>query len=273
MRKVRAGLSIHLTNDFPSVLAARLGGVSETAGYARNRRGWMLTHALEPLRSGRRYQPVSTLDYYLEIAYAVGCARESPVMDLWTSASDEDAADRAWQAFGFSASDEVVVFNSSGAYGSAKLWPDEHFARLAQRVVAELDRPVVILCGPDERVRAARIAALAASPRVFSLDRQDVSIGLSKACVKRSACLVSTDSGPRHFGAAFGVPVVAIFGPTLQAWSDTHYPREIRLQIPVDCGPCSQRECPERHHRCMRDLPVSMVFDAVRQSLERGAAA
>ena len=265
-------VSVHLTNDFPSVLIARLGGVIESAGYARNRRGWMLTHALQPLRTGREYVPVSALDYYLEIAYALGCTAEVPRLELAVSPSDEHAADTAWRAFGLDRRDEVVLLNSSGAFGSAKLWPDEHFASLARRIVTELDRPVVVMCGPAERERADRIAVLAASPRVFTLARHNVSIGLSKACVKRAACLVSTDSGPRHFGAAFGIPVVALFGPTHQAWSDTHYPGEVRLQIPVDCGPCSQRECPERHHRCMRDLPVAMVFDAVQRSLARSLA-
>jgi len=46
--------------------------------------------------------------------------------------------------------------NSSGAYGQAKLWPDEYFSELANRVVKELDHDVLILCGPLERERAAK---------------------------------------------------------------------------------------------------------------------
>ncbi len=114
---------------------------------------------------------------------------------------------------------------------------------------------------------ARRTAAKADHPRVFSLADEPVSVGLSKAVIRRSRCLVSTDSGPRHLGAALNVPVVALFGPTEIAWSDTHYAREIRLQHAVDCGPCGQRECPEGHHKCMRDLSVETVFAAVRSAL------
>jgi heptosyltransferase-2 len=79
--------------------------------------------------------------------------------------------------------------------------------------------------------------------------------------------LVTTDSGPRHFAAAFDVPVVSLFGPTHVRWSYTHYDKEFHLQIPVDCGPCQRRTCPLGHHKCMRDLSVEQVYQAVRQAL------
>ena len=264
--RTRLHLSVHLTNDFLTALLARLGGVRERAGYARNRRGWLLTTRLEPLREGGEFVPVSALDYYLDIAYAVGCTAESPRMELATTPEDEAVTERAWERLGL-VSEPVVALNSSGAYGAAKLWPEEYCAALAGRIARELGHSVVVLCGPAEREKAARVAAAAGHERVVSLAEQPVSIGLSKAAVKRSRCLVTTDSGPRHFGAAFGVPVVALFGPTHAAWSDTHYDREVRLQVPVDCGPCQQRVCPKPHHKCMRELSVDRVFLAVREAL------
>jgi heptosyltransferase-2 len=121
---------------------------------------------------------------------------------------------------------------------------------------------VLVLCGPAERDLADRIAASAGRGAVRSLAGFPVSIGLTKACVRRAALLVSTDSGPRHFAAAFARPVVALFGPTHIAWTDTFYPREIHLQKPVPCGPCQQRTCPEGHHRCMVELTVDEVYSA-----------
>ena len=40
-------------------------------------------------------------------------------------------------------------------------------------------------------------------------------LGTSKACIRRSRMLVSTDSGPRHVAAARGLHVVTLFGPML----------------------------------------------------------
>lgn len=273
LTRERADVSVHLTNDLMSVCVAVLGRVPTRAGYARNRRGWLLTHALEPPHDGRDFLPIPALDYYLAIARALGCADESPRLELATVAADEDAADTAWRALGLAADEPVVLLNSSGAYGAAKLWPDEHFAALARRIVGELDHSVVVLCGPDERERAAAIASRAAHPRVSSLAAFPLGVGLTKACVRRARCLVSTDSGPRHFGAAFGVPVVAIFGPTDPAWSETDHAGEVKLRRDVPCGPCGQRTCPEGHHACMRELDVPLVLAAVARSLARERAA
>jgi heptosyltransferase II len=273
LTRQRAEVSVHLTNDLVSASIARLGRVPTRAGYARNRRGWLLTHTLEAPHDGRAFLPISALDYYLAIAYALGCAEESPRMELTTVDADEDAADAAWRSLGLEVGEPVVLLNSSGAYGTAKLWPDEHFAELARRIIGELDHTVLVICGPAERARAAAIAARAGHPRALSLADRPPSIGLTKACVRRARCLVSTDSGPRHIGAALEVPVVAIFGPTSPAWSETYYAREVKVRREVPCGPCGLRTCPEGHHACMRDLDVDVVLAGVARSIALGRAA
>ncbi len=126
---------------------------------------------------------------------------------------------------------------------------------------------MLVLCGPAEREAARGIVAKADHPRVFSLADQPVGLGLSKACVRRSALLVTTDSGPRHFAPAFDVPVLTLFGPTHIAWTRTHHPLSLHIFHPVDCGPCQQPVCPKGHHRCMRDLDPDSVYRAATRLL------
>jgi len=70
--------------------------------------------------------------------------------------------------------------------------------------------------------------------------------------------------------------VVALFGPTDPRATATHYDREVSLSLGLDCQPCRARSCPLVHHRCMRELTVDRVFDAVLRALQhepvRGAA-
>ena len=87
--------------------------------------------------------------------------------------------------------------------------------------------------------------------------------------MKHSELLVTTDSGPRHFAQPFDVPVITIFGPTHIGYSETYYEKGTHIQLPVDCGPCQQRTCPLVHHKCMQDLTVERVFQAVRDNLDR----
>ena len=232
-------------------------------GYARYFRDPLLTDRLQPVRDDRgRIKPSPILPAYNRIAEQAGCPVDSRRMELFTTPSDEAAADRVWSECRFDQFSEVVCLNPGAAFGAAKLWPAESFAALARRLADERGWGVLVLCGPTERDLAHRIAALAGHNAVRSLADFPVSIGLTKACVRRAALLVSTDSGPRHFAAAFGRPVVALFGPTHIAWTDTFYPREIRLQKRVPCGPCQQRICPEGHHRCMVELTADEVYSA-----------
>jgi heptosyltransferase-2 len=283
-RAVIAGLKaqqldavVLLTNSLRTGVLAWLSGAPRRVGYARAFRGPLLTDKLPAPLSGRtwygkpRYTPAPVLDYYLETAYALGCPPESTKVELGLTERDEAAADAAWQALKLPPASQgrgkVVVLNSGGAFGAAKLWPNEYFAQLARRITAETGRHVLVICGPSERDVARDIVRQAADHRVVSLAEQPLSIGLSKACVARAALMVTTDSGPRHFAAAFDVPVVSLFGPTHIAWSENHQAGALHLQKRLPCGPCQQRVCPLGTHQCMRDLGVDEVFAAVQKQL------
>jgi heptosyltransferase-2 len=116
---------------------------------------------------------------------------------------------------------------------------------------------------------ARQIADESRSPHVFPLSAVPLSLGLTKAVVRRCDLLVTTDSGPRHFAAAFDRPVVALFGPTHIEWTETYFAKEICLQKKLACGPCQQRVCPLGHHRCMRELTPAEVLAAAERLLFR----
>jgi heptosyltransferase-2 len=100
-----------------------------------------------------------------------------------------------------------------------------------------------------------------------------LSLSELKSLIRRCDLLVVNDTGPRHIGKAFGVPVVTIFGPTHQAWTDTDYALERKIQIPVDCGPCQKKVCPFEHHDCMAGVSVDMVYAQCSALLRLRAAA
>jgi heptosyltransferase-2 len=267
LRREGVDTVVLLTNTLRTGLMAYASGAKQRVGFVRYGRGPLLTHKLYFPRYGLRRLPTPAIDSYLQLASALGCPRESPRLELGTTAHDETVADAVWEKHRLGDDERVVVLNSGGAYGPAKHWPSEYFALLARRVVADGQHSVLVTCGPNERDVARRIVALAGHPRVVSLADEPVSIGLTKACVRRSSLMVTTDSGPRFFGVAFGVPLVTLFGPTDMRWSLTHYAGETCLQHAVPCGPCGARDCPKGHHDCMRLLDVERVYRAVRARL------
>jgi heptosyltransferase-2 len=268
LRRRKLDTAILLPNSWRTALWARASGAKERIGYVRGGRGWLLNRKLYPQKAGGRFLPSPVLDYFLDLAYAAGAAPALKQVELATLPADERAADAVWTKFRFLHGRQVVALNSGGAFGAAKLWPSGYFASLARRIAVEERRGVLVVCGPNERELAREIVRGAAHPRVQSLADEPLGIGLTKACIRRSGLLVTTDSGPRHFAAAFDVPAITLFGPTAIAWSENYHRHAVHLQLDLECVPCQQRTCPLGHHRCMRDLSIDEVYRAVRNQLQ-----
>ncbi|MBO0699466.1 MAG: glycosyltransferase family 9 protein, partial [Zavarzinella sp.] len=269
LRRERVDAAVLFPNSFRSATVAALGRCRRRIGFDRFGRGLLLTDVLHPKRdaAGARV-PSPVIDDYNRLVRILGVPDPGHRMELFTTPADEAEADRAWAELGLSRYPEVVGLNSSGAFGAAKLWPAEHFADLARTLADRRGCGVLVVCGPNERATAAEIVRRADRWQVVSLADRPVSLGLTKACVRRLDVFVTTDSGPRHFAAAFNRPVVSLFGPTFIEWTETYFPAGINLQKKVPCGPCQLRVCP-LDHRCMRELSVAEVLAAAEDLLAR----
>ena len=96
-------------------------------------------------------------------------------------------------------------------------WPADRFANIIDAVVGNLGYDAILICGPmDEGPVEAVFSAL-------HVDVQRVvneSIRTVASCLSRVDFLVSNDTGIMHVGAAVGIPVLSLFGPTdPQQWA------------------------------------------------------
>jgi heptosyltransferase-2 len=268
LRQTRPEVAVLFPNSFRSAWYAWLSGARERVGLNRYARGPLLTKAVS---ARDRRIPHPCMEDYARIVAAMGCPVTDSRLEAAVLPADAERMNRYWRkAVGrCDPPPTYIALNPGGAFGAAKHWPVEHFADLARRIVNELGTRVLVVCGPAERDSARQIVAAADSNRVTSLADESPSLGLTKAAIRQARLLVTTDSGPRHFAAAFDVPVVTVFGPTHPAWSENGFRRAVHVQLSLPCGPCQERVCPEQHHKCMRDLGPGRVFDAVQSLLQR----
>lgn len=259
LRRERADLCVLLTNSFRSALAAWLGGARRRVGYARDARSWLLTDRLAPKRANGQYVPVPAMDYYNAIVSHIGCEDVSDRLELATTPADERVID---ERVGSVETDRpLVVLNPGANYGSAKCWPPEYYAAVADRLVLQHGAHVVASAVPKEREIADRLAAAAREPIDIHVD-PPLGIGPLKALIKRADLLITNDTGPRHFAAAFGTPVITVFGSSDPAWTETRFAGERSVHLDLDCQPCMKRVCPLRHHDCMMKLEPARVLEA-----------
>jgi len=266
LRAERFELALLLTNSFRSAWVVWHARIPRRVGYDRDARGWLLTDRLHQVRENGRFVPTPVLSHYIRLAEYVGCQVADRRLRLATTAAQEQAGRELLRRYGLEGQPYAVV-NPGAAFGSAKCWLPERFAALCDWLREEVSLRPVLIGSPGEYPLLRAIAGQARGP-VVCCDQPGTTLGTLKVLIRQAALLIGNDTGPRHYGNAFGVPTVTIFGPTHQAWTDTDYDGEIKLQVPVECGPCQLRACP-LDLRCMTELTTGMVKEAVLKLLAK----
>jgi heptosyltransferase-1 len=195
---------------------------------------------------------------YLDFACYLGADTGAPEFFLPADEANRTRAGDLLKAAGIVKKGDFIAV-SPQALWETKLWADEKFARLCEKIVRGLNRPVVFT-GSDATA-VERIRALMSVPSVSLAGRTSLR---DLACVYRDASLlITTDSGPMHLAAAMDIPVVALFGPTDPKRTGPYGNGHVILRREMPCSPCFAKACDTK--RCMREITVDEVYDAVRR--------
>jgi heptosyltransferase-2 len=267
LREGRFDAALLLPNSFRSAWIVWRAGIGARYGSRANGRGWMLTRAVSV--AGAMHQAAR----YQRLAAVLGAANGPLEPHLVVPPEVRRAGSEALRRAGWDERPPLVALAPGAAYGGAKRWPLERFAALAAALAREGVRSVLVGSRSDaERMDAASFSD-AATPRdrsePISLMGQ-TDLPTLAGVLTRCGALVSNDSGAMHFGAALGLPVMAIFGPTDETATGPLAAREGARPVVVThdvwCRPCMLRECP-LVHRCMRGVGVDAVLPAVRSAI------
>lgn len=157
-----------------------------------------------------------------------------------------------------------------GARYESKRWPMESFQRLASMLHhSGID---VMVCGSvGERTLLSECLKGLPTPS-FTVCPPEALMQRITSCL----CMVSNDSGLMHLSEHLGIPVIALFGPTVPEFGFApRHPKSIVLQKVLECRPCSlhgERACPLLHHACLRALTPELVWETLHREFLSGVA-
>jgi heptosyltransferase II len=172
------------------------------------------------------------------------------------------------QRFGLAGPEPLLALCPGAEFGPAKRWPESHYASVAAALLAQGWRVALFGSAKDRLVTAAIIAQLPENTRARVVDLAGAT-ALEEAVdlLAAATAVVSNDSGLMHIAAATGRPLVVVYGSTSPAFTPPLGERVEVLQLPVDCGPCFQRECPlgegAGHMKCLVELEPARVLAAL----------
>ena len=240
-------------------LLAYLAGIPRRVGLDSEGRGFSLTTRV----------PVAVkheAELYLDTLRAVGIEVGEPRLEFYPTEDDRRRARDLLEE------GRTVAIHPGGGVNpgmalSAKRWPPERFARLADSLI-EGGARVVLVGGPgDEPIAEAIKAAMRKQPLDLT---GKLTWGQLGALLEGVDLFVGHDTGATHLAVAVGAPVVAIFGPSDPRVYGPYRGRSAVLWHQVGCNPClihGRWKASCRRFRCIEAVTVEEVLEAARALL------
>ncbi len=251
-------LAILLQNAFEAALLARLAGIPVVAGFDRDARRLLLTHAVTITKEIKARHQVH---YYQHLLAELGLKLAEDKLYLYLSDTDKD-----WAA-GFIAKlpRPLIGLNPGAAYGPAKRWPAERYGEVAQKVVEKRGGTVLVFGTRDDNQAAEiirqRVGAIKDLTGQTTLARAMALIGLCDT-------FITNDSGLMHVAAAQHTPLVAIFGSTDAVATGPFSDNSLIVKKALPCSPCLKTHCPT-NFECMNGITTDEVEQAVLDLLNK----
>ncbi len=158
-----------------------------------------------------------------------------------------------------------IIFLAPGARWETKRWPPEYYRKLAELLSNE-GITVGIVGGTEDSHLAKEILKTVGGYDFTGIPPRKTILLLSYG-----KGLITNDSAHLHFGMLAGIPVIAIFGPTVPDFG--FYPlgkKDIILETDLPCRPCSmhgEKRCKRGDLLCLKMITPEQVFTRVKEEI------
>lgn len=222
-----------------------------------NLKKWMIVN----LRIDRLPR-IHIVDRYFKAVRSLGIVNDRKGLDYFIPAGEEVDLSVLPEQFrnGF------IAFIIGGKH-TTKRFPEDKVIEVCKR----LSRPVVLLGGTGDTESGKRIEQRAGILVFNACGR--FSINQSASLIRQAGKVITNDTGLMHIAAAFGKPILSIWGNTIPEFGMFPYLEgkentvsEIFEVKGLSCRPCSKigfEKCPRGHFRCMQDQDLDSMIDAL----------
>lgn len=156
-----------------------------------------------------------------------------------------------------------------GASNPRRQWPERAFAEVGDGLWRAAGLCPVLLGSRAEQPLARAYAAQARAPFVDATGA--TSLPVLAALVSRLRLLITNDTGTMHLAAGLGVPSLALFLATAQAWDTGPYLEGCCcLEPALPCHPCDFRQPCSHDGRCREHIGARGVLRLALARLEGG---
>lgn len=207
------------------------------------------------------------VDQRLKVAELAGCSSRDKKMVLPILKEGEVFIKKFLHENSISDTDTLIGFQP-GASTISRMWFAERFVELGKKLIELHPEVKIVITGSPKEYEACKGIAEAIGEKVV-VSAGRIPLKYMPALVKHMNLLLTGDTGIMHLAAAAVTPVVALFAVSDPERSGPYYDLDKHLVIKKDrtCDPCVSKKC--RYQKCMEQISVDEVYDAVTSVLER----
>jgi len=261
LRSRNFDLAVLLPNSFDSAVWPAWAGIPARAGYSRDARGMLLTHSLKP---SPEILEVHQVNYYLHMLKET-LGLDGSKGDFTPDVSDGNVAKmREFLATRRKRPEKALIgLAVAAAYGPAKEWFAESYARLIDLLAEKHGAECVLIGAPNERSKSEEVIAKSKSGAILAAG--ETSVGEALALLALCSGFAGNDSGSMHVSGALGKPTVGIYGSTRADRTGPLGPKTKILYKQIECSPCLKRTCKFGHYDCLKMITPEEVSGALEE--------
>jgi heptosyltransferase-2 len=261
-KKFDLSLILHPTNRVH--LVTYFAGIPKRIGYDR-KFGFLLTDRVKHTKQlGEKHE----LEYSLDLVRYLGIEPKDKNMFMPIKPDSEKWIEELFKQEGINKSDKLLAIHP-GASCPSKIWPNERFAEVADRLVEKYGFKVFVIAGPKDISLADNV--LKHMHRSACNLAGKISVSQLASILKRCQLFISNDSGPVHIASAVGTPVISIFGRNQKGLSPNRWgpvgKKDKILHKEVGCIECLAHNC-NKEFACLKAITVDDVLKVADEILK-----
>jgi len=246
-----------------SSILAYLSGTKNRVGFTTQGQGRGFMYPIKVVYNNDQHM-VKT---FTDIAKAIGANPENyDLTRLDYSKGDKEYVDDYWDLVDVTKKDFVIgIHVSSGENVTARRWPKQNFAKLAEGLIKTYNAKIVFTGAPSEIDAVQEVIDMVKSKDNVVNSTGKVNLSQLAALIDRCDAFVSNDTGPMHMAAAVSTPTLSFFGPNTPHLYGPWQKNKIDFFLDLDCSPCitnfNNKSTNCKDAKCLKQITVEDVMN------------
>jgi lipopolysaccharide heptosyltransferase II len=266
LKKKRFDLSLILHPTNRVHLVTYFAGIPRRIGYDR-KLGFLLTDKVKHTKHlGEKHES----EYNLDLVRLLGIEPLDNALYMPLKQYSERWAEDLFLGQGIKETDKLLAIHP-GASCPSKIWPNERFALVADRLIEKYGFKILVVSGPKDISLAQSLIKNMRHPAINIAGK--TSLSQLASILKRCRLFISNDSGPVHVACAVGTPVISIFGRSQKGLSPKRWGpvggKDKILHKDVGCVECLAHDC-AKEFACLKEITADDVIRAIEAMQKEG---